>query len=268
MRKLTFAHAGLVACTIIATGLLETSAFAQETPATPKTDIPASPPPAPTPAFTITGGATLVSDYRFRGISQTNRRFAIQGTFSVAHKSGFYATVWGSSIDDYIANGGDAELDLIFGYKKTFGGTTIDGGILYYYYPGSGGANTDFAEPYISVAHAFGPVTAKVTANYAPKQKGLSIGLGKEDNLYLAGDLSATIPNTAVGLTAHLGHSYGPSYLTIGKGYTDWSVGASYAIRNFTLGIQYVDTNKHNQFIVGGRDEAKAGIVGSVGVAF
>ena len=44
--------------------------------------------------FSVTGGSTIVSDYRFRGISQTDKRFAIQGTFSLNHKSGFYATVW------------------------------------------------------------------------------------------------------------------------------------------------------------------------------
>src|SRR5258707_15465698 len=66
--------------------------------------------------FALNGGATLVSDYRFRGISQTDKRPAIQGTFSISHTSGFYATVWGSSIDDYVAYGGDLELDLIFGY--------------------------------------------------------------------------------------------------------------------------------------------------------
>ena len=62
--------------------------------------------------FSVNGGATIVSDYRFRGISQTDRRFAIQGTVSVSHASGFYATVWGSSIDDYVANGSDAETGL------------------------------------------------------------------------------------------------------------------------------------------------------------
>src|SRR5262245_3829130 len=51
--------------------------------------------------FSVNGGATVVSDYRFRGISQTDKDFALQGTISVSHKSGFYATVWGSSIDDY-----------------------------------------------------------------------------------------------------------------------------------------------------------------------
>ena len=108
--------------------------------------------------FSVGGGATLVSDYRFRGISQTDKRFAVQGTFTLSHSSGFYATWWGSSIDDYIASGSDAENDLIFGYKKTFKSTTIDGGVLYYYYPGGCcGVPTDFAEPYLKVTQAFGP---------------------------------------------------------------------------------------------------------------
>ena len=217
--------------------------------------------------FSVTGGATVVSDYRFRSISQTDKRFAVQGTATVSHTSGFYATVWGSSIDDYVAAGADAELDLIAGYRKTFGSTTIDGGVLYYYYPGSGGVDTDFVEPYISVAQAIGPVTAKVTANYAPKQSALTIGSGKEDNLYLAGDLSAAIPKTPVSLTAHFGHSYGPSYLTIGDGYSDWTLGASVAWKNLTAGLAYVDTD--GRFITpSGRNASKAGVVASLGVTF
>jgi uncharacterized protein (TIGR02001 family) len=217
--------------------------------------------------FTVNGGATLVSDYRFRGISQTDKRFALQGTISVSHESGFYATVWGSSIDDYVANGSDQELDLVAGYKKSFGATTVDVGVLYYYYPGSGGINSDFFEPYVSVSQAIGPVTAKATANYAPKQAALSIGAGKEDNLYLAGDVSATIPDTALTLNAHVGHSFGPSYLTIGDEYTDWSVGASYAVGPLTVGLAYVDTDE-SAFSPSGRNISKAGVVGSVGVSF
>jgi uncharacterized protein (TIGR02001 family) len=220
-----------------------------------------------TPPVTISGGATLVSDYRFRGISQTDRRFAVQGTFTVAHESGLYGTVWGSSIDDYVYNGADQEIDLTLGYRRTFGGTTFDAGVLYYYYPGSGGISSDFFEPFVSVSHAFGPVTAKATANYAPKQSALSVGAGKEDNLYLAADLGLAIPDTPVSFTAHLGHSFGPSYLTIGDEYTDWGVGANLTHKNLTFGLAYVDTD--GDFITpSGRNAAKAGIVASVGVAF
>ena len=221
----------------------------------------------PAPAFTVSGGATLVSDYRFRGISQTDRRAALQGTFTVAHASGLYATVWGSSIDDYVYNGADQEIDFVAGYRRTFGGTTVDAGVLYYYYPGSGGIDSDFFEPFVSVAKAIGPVTAKATANYAPKQAALSVGAGKKDNLYLAGDLSAAVPNTPVTLAAHLGHSFGPSYLTIGDEYTDWSVGGSFAWKKLSFGLSYVDTD--GAFITpSGRNASKAGLVASVGASF
>jgi uncharacterized protein (TIGR02001 family) len=217
--------------------------------------------------FTINGGATLVSDYRFRGISQSNKRIAIQGSFSLGHESGVYATVWGSSIDDYVAAGSDAEVDLVLGYRHTFGGTTIDGGLLYYYYPGAGGANTDFLEPYFSIAHTFGPATVKATVNYAPSQSALTIGAGDEDNLYLAGDLAVAIPDSPVTLTAHLGHSFGPSYLTIGDGYTDWSLGATVTHNNLSAGIAYVDTD--GTFITpSGRNASGGGIVVTLGVSF
>ena len=219
------------------------------------------------PRLSVSGGATLVSDYRFRGISQTDKRPAVQGTIGIAHDSGLYAGVWGSSIDDYVAAGSDQEIDLTIGFKKSFGGTTFDAGLLYYYYPGSGGADTDFLEPYVSLTHAFGPVTAKASAAYAPSQSALTIGAGDEDNLYLAGDLSAALPGTPLSLAAHLGHSFGPSYLTIGDEYTDWSLGASLAVKSLTLGLSYVDTD--GTFITpSGRNASKAGVVASVGVAF
>ncbi len=246
----------------------------------------AAAPAAPASDFTITGGATVTSDYRFRGISQTNKRFAVQGTIGVSHSSGFYVGTWGSSIDDYIAAGGDAEIDLYGGYKKTFNGTTADVGLLYYYYPGSsqstpgGGVNSDFFEPYASLSHVFGPVSTKVGVTYAPKQHALSCaydlrcaGKGREDNLYLYGEGSIAIPNVPITLSAHVGHNNGRSYLTNGlKDYWDWNVGAAYVWKNLTFGVSYVDTDiKDGEFQSGGahsRAVAKAGVLGSVSVAF
>lgn len=220
--------------------------------------------------FTVNGGATLVTDYRFRGISQTDRRFALQGTFTLGHESGLYATVWGSSIDDYVAGGSDQEIDFILGYRQTFGGTTIDAGLLYYYYPGGEsvvpGLDTDFFEPYVSVSHTIGPVTGKITANYAWSQSALSIGNGNEDNLYLTGDLSAAL-GSGFAVSGHLGHSFGPSYLTIGDEYTDWNLGVSYTTGPLTVGVQYVDTDA-TSISGNGRNISGSGVVGSVGVSF
>lgn len=238
-------------------------------------------PEAPKSPFTVTGGGTLVSDYRFRGISQSNKRFAVQGTANLTHESGAYVGFWGSSIDDYIANGGDAEIDIYGGYKYTFSGTTADVGVLYYYYPGSGGITSDFVEPYASLSHSFGPIGTKLGAAYAPKQHALRCdtydvrcaGKVREDNLYIYGEGSFAVPNTGFSITGHLGHTFGPSYLSIGKEYTDWNVGASYAWHGLTFGVSYVDTNKDAFAPVNGsatrfRNIAKAGVVGSVGASF
>ena len=229
---------------------------------------------APASPITVSGGATVTSDYRFRGISQTDMRFAVQGTINVNHESGLYVGTWGSSIDDYIANGGDAEIDIYGGFKKTVGAATVDVGLLYYYYPGSGGITSDFFEPYASVSGTVGPVSGKLGVAYGFKQHGLAFGRNeREDNLYTYGEGSVAVPDTGLSLSAHLGHSFGPSYLTIGKEYTDWNVGASYAWKGITFGVSYVDTDKSLFVPVNGsttrfRNASKAGVVASIGAAF
>ena len=234
------------------------------------------------PAITINGTATVVSDYRFRGISQTDKNFAVQGSLTVSHASGFYATVWGSSVDDYVTASGQSnqEIDLIVGYKKTFGSATIDIGALYYVYPKSklpgDNSSSDFIEPYLAISGTAGPVTAKASVAYAPKQKALALDQGatgllpSQDNVYIAGDFSAAVPGTPLGLTAHIGHSFGPSWLaTTGRGneYTDWGLGATLTYKAITLGVQYVDTDT-TFFTPSGKDAAKGGVVATLGVSF
>ena len=259
-------------------------------------------PTAPPPAFTINGSATVVSDYRFRGVSQTDKNVAIQGSITITHESGLYVSVWGSSVDSYVTASlaGHQEIDIIAGYSKTFSGTKIDGGVLYYVYPKSKGpltaltgypdnTSSNFFEPYFDISHTFGPVTAKATVNYAWKQKALGLSQGqplpvgpggalvadtKQDNVYLAGDFSAAIPKTPVTLTAHIGHTWGPSWLATdfdgSTQYTDWSLGATYTYKALTFGISYVDTdaNFRDTLTTGPGKISNAGVVGSIGVSF
>ena len=186
-----------------------TPAFAQDT--------------APPPEVTINATAAVVTDYRFRGVSQTDNNAAIQGSITLTHKSGFYTSVWGSSIDNYVtvAGTGHQEIDLIAGYSHTISGFKLDGGVLYYFYPKTKPAgdksSSDFIELYFDVSTTLGPVSAKATINYAPAQKALALDQGasgtlkKRDNVYTAGDFTVAIPKTPLGLTAHVGHSFGPS---------------------------------------------------------
>lgn len=214
---------------------------------------------------TISGSATIASDYRFRGVSQTDKELAVQGGFSVSHESGFYVGTWGSNLSGWGTFGGsNTELDIYGGFAKEFGGVKVDVGLTWYMYPG-GLDTTDFAEPYIKVSGTAGPVGLLAGVAYAPKQRalgrvyanaddfnnGIMTSPGdKEDNLYVWGDATFGVPSTPVTLKAHLGYSKGNSGLgpngtslsPTGE-YLDWLIGADLAIGPVVLGVAYVDTN-------------------------
>ena len=213
--------------------------------------------------ITVTGGVTLVSDYRFRGVSFSDEDFAIQGTFNVNHSSGLYAGVWGSSLEDS-PTFGHTELDIYAGYTREIAsGTSIDVGLLYYYYPNGNAGPSDYFEPYASIKTTIGPATAKFGVAYAWDQSALA-----GDNVYLFTDLGVGIPNTPVSLNAHLGYSDGS--LAFGGNYLDWSLGADLALgHGLTAGVKYVDTDLNNFTGIPAADTLyDATVLFSIGVSF
>lgn len=224
-------------------------------------------------AFDPSLGIAITSDYRFRGISQSNRRPAIQATASVSHKSGLYVGSWGSTIGDYVAAGADVEVDLYGGYKTTTaGGTTIDGGLLFYLYPDTPGVRTNFFEPYFNVARTFGRVTTKLGTNVAWKQRELGLTGEKRAGLYVYGDVSAALPNTPLSLTGHIGHSFRRNLISGGTHDNDWSLSAGYTAGPATFSLGYVGTDRSlPSYPAGGgrnRDIGKAAVVASVALGF
>lgn len=109
---------------------------------------------AQAPASPITGNMSLVSDYRFRGLTQTFEEPALQGGFDYAHSSGIYIGNWNSSIADSFFAGSPLEMDFYGGYKGTAGPLGYDVGVLYYYYPGSS-PKIDNTEIYVGVSWKF-----------------------------------------------------------------------------------------------------------------
>lgn len=243
--------------TIIIAGLglaAATPAFAQDT--------------APPPPVKVSGSVGLVSDYRFRGVSQSDEGLAVQGGITIAHESGLYIGTWASNLSGWGTFGGqNMELDLIAGYKFPVGGSgTLDVGATWYMYP-RGFDNTDFIEPYAKLSGTLGPASLTAGVAYAPKQEALgawssngtlaAAGIydnpgDKNDNLYIWGDISSAVPNTGLTAKAHIGYSNGneglgpfaTSVAPTGE-YVDWLIGADYVIPNtpLTLGIAYVDTD-------------------------
>lgn len=211
-------------------------------------------PPAP---IEVSGSVALVSDYRFRGVSQTDEEMAIQGGVTISHESGLYGGAWASNLSGWGTFGGaNIELDLYGGYKFDLGSGTLDVGVTWYMYPG-GADTTDFAEGFAKLSGTAGPVSLLAGVAYAPKQEALgnfsatpqSDG-GSEDNLYLWGDASAGLPGTPATLKAHIGYSdgnpgLGPNGTSIaptGK-YWDWLLGVDVAVGPLTLGVAYTDTD-------------------------
>lgn len=210
------------------------------------------------PAFTVNGSVTLTSDYRFRGVSQSNNSLAIQGGLTGTHESGFYAGFWSSSLAGWGTYGGpNLELDLFGGFKLPVGNGVLDAGLTWYMFP-SGANNSDFAELFAKFGGAAGPVNLLAGIAYAPKQEALGnwsnhpdsrVG-DTEDNLYLWGDFSYSIADTPVTLKGHLGYTdgnpgLGPNGTSIAPtgSYFDWLLGVDFLVGPVTLGVAYVGTD-------------------------
>lgn len=227
-------------------------------------------PTDPPPRITVSGSAAIASDYRFRGVSQSDQEMAVQGGITIAHDSGAYIGSWASNLAGWGTFGGaNMELDLIAGYKTAIAdGATLDVGFTWYVYPG-GADITDFAEPYAKLTGTAGPATLTAGVAYALKQEaigkwyatGADAARGvytdpgtKDDNLYLWGDAALPVAGSPVTAKAHIGHSWGqdglgPNATAVSPtgSYWDWSVGADATWRNLTLNVSYVDTDISNR---------------------
>lgn len=217
---------------------------------------------AATPDYTLSLNVGAVSDYRYRGISQSRRDPAIQGGADFAHKSGFYIGTWASSIKWIEDAGGnaDAEVDIYGGYKFTGGPVGFDVGVLRYLYPNSSlPVNPDTTELY--VAGTWGPATLK----YSHAVTNL-FGFADSKNSYYV-DLNATFDTGFWGLTftPHIGYQKVKN--TDSASYTDWSLTLGKDFGNgFSASLGYVDTDTDVYVAPNGKNLGKGAAV--VGVKY
>lgn len=241
-------------------------AFAQDT------DVP--------PPVKVSGGVTLTSDYRFRGLTQSDEDPAVQGTINVNHESGFYVGAFASSIDGSgdtpaLTGYGDVEIDFYGGFAKTLdNGLGFDVGLLYYYYADANdGLNTDFFEPYAAVTYSIGPVSTKLGAAYAwGGQDGLNFTPSNDDNIYGYFDAAIAVPTTPITLKGHVGYTNGSlglvNPLITNEEYWDWSVTAEAVGGPLKVGVSYVDTDITNDFGFAQTLGRGSTVLGYVGFAF
>lgn len=167
---------------------------------------------------TLSFNAGVVSDYRFRGISQSRLEPAVQAGVDYADKSGFYVGAWASSIKwvTDINGGSKAELNFYGGHKGSVAGMAYDVGFLRYEYPEyklSPSANTN--EVYGALTHGI------FTAKYSHALTN-AFGVADSKNSYYL-DLSAAVDmGNGLTLTPHVGYQSFNNNASLS--YTDYSL--------------------------------------------
>jgi uncharacterized protein (TIGR02001 family) len=242
-------HASVAAAAIAAAFSLPLTATAQTTPAA-----------APASDHTFTGNAGLFSEYRFRGISQTFKKPAIQGGVDYSHVSGIYLGNWNSNVNEgagYPA--GNLEMDFYGGWKNTWGDWGLDIGGIYYYYPGSD-ANSTVGTAIVSPRPGGGTHNGGVNNKeiyFGGSWKFLSMKYyhstgdyfsqpGTKGSHYL--DLAATWDlGNGWGINGHVG-SFKLKNWSVGTDatnadYTDFKLGVTKDISGWLLGASYIGTN-------------------------
>ena len=218
------------------------------------TSAPAMAQDAAEPDFSFSGNVAITNDYVFRGFTQTNEDFAIQGGLDLAHSSGLYVGTWASNVE-FGDTDTTIEIDFYGGFKGTFGNSifTYDIGAIYYTYPGYTRANgtqeIDYLEGAVKASKRFDPVTLLGALYVSPNFFGRS-GTG----VYLEGGADVALPLgfTASGRFGYQWIEREPRFGT--PDYATWSGGISReVVAGVTLAVAYHGTNISRSQCSGGQ---------------
>jgi uncharacterized protein (TIGR02001 family) len=244
----------------LAFAMLPQSACAEDSPTAPAA---AASEPAAAPADPLSFNIGAVTDYRYRGISQTHLKPAVQGGIDYAFASGLYVGTWMSNIE-WIKDWGRAagvnvgraplEWDLYGGYKgEIMKDLTYDVGALVYYYPTNhlgavpDSANADTAEIYGALTYSI------VTVKYSHAVTNLFGFANSKNSGYLEAVANVDLGN-GFSVAPHIGHQrvagttpggVDNSYFS----YTDYSVtgakdfGNGWAVTLAAVGTSTKSTN-------------------------
>ena len=201
---------------VLATALLGTNAMAQTTAAA----------PAAEPASSLSFNVGVVSDYRFRSVSQTSFKPALQGGVDFAHKSGLYVGAWGSNVSwikDYVgATDGTLEIDLYGGYKgEITSGLNFDVGVITYQYPNN---TADRVLVNANTTEVYGALTfGIVTVKYSQSTGNFIANANSSGSGYLEAAAAFDLGN-GFSLTPHVGRQTIPNQAGSAGDYTDFSL--------------------------------------------
>jgi uncharacterized protein (TIGR02001 family) len=236
----------------------------------------AAPPPPPPPyTLDIAVGGVVMSDYLFRGISQSNKApsggayfepdlTTPIGTFYVGIAA--LAISWPSG-PGYGFTDPSAEVDFYGGWRNSWGPLSLDIGAVDYYYPGetfNGFTNTsDFWEIYGKIGYDLG-AGFSIGANvyYTPNLLHYSttfaaLGISNRPQaLYYSGVAAYQFPKwgeIGTKISGELGYwdiddaGFLAAGATANPSYTYWNVGIAFSYKQLTLDLRYHGTDQNAQ---------------------
>lgn len=197
----------------------------------------------------VNGSVAVVNDYLFRGLSQTNRKPAVQPGIEFDHASGWYIGAWASNISWLSDTSTSAaplssslEVDFYTGYRGHFSSDwAYDAGLYEYYYPGdypAGFTRPYTTEAYVSLAYK------TLSLKYSHAFTNLFGFPDSRNSGYF--DLSWNLEfSPGWTLNTHVGHQDVAN--TPGFSYADWKLGVTRAFSHgYSVALGYYDTNAHS----------------------
>ena len=207
----------------------------------------------------LSANVGAVSDYRFRGITQTFGTSALQVGVDYAHDSGLYIGNWNSNINEGAGYpSAHIESDVYGGFKKSLGEISVDLGLITYLYSKSNSTNAVTANRMLTNARtgnvargdvdnteAYGALSWKwLTVKYSralsnyfsvPDTRGTSY-------LDLAGNWDL---GNGWGVNSHVGllRYMGLNTSTVNGDYNDYKIGVTKEMLGVVLGASYISTD-------------------------
>ncbi|HVZ27267.1 MAG TPA: TorF family putative porin [Rhizomicrobium sp.] len=195
---------------------------------------------APAPDWTLAGSVAVQSDYRFRGISQSDKNPVPQGALNLTGPDGWYVGTWISQINWQLGGENEnpsIEWDIYGGKHFDLGGTDLNVEAYEYAYPDAntfGGSDASYFEGIFTLTHAFGPLSLDAVWAISPE-----FSLGGGTGNYLEGQAVFTVTDWLT-VSANVGHQWvdlAPS------DYTHADFGATASWNGFALDARYVTTD-------------------------
>ncbi len=179
----------------------------------------------------LSGHFSAASDYVWRGQTQTNHGFAIQGGMDYEHSSGLSIGTWASNVV------GGAEVDFYGGFSSgLYNNFSFSLGYIFYHYTKSGVSDT--SEYNFGLSYLNSTISANYTDDYFGSASSSwyflfshSVELSKEDGLSLGISIGQS--------------SFKDEALVKSKGYVDYKLSLTKSVNGYDVGLTWTDTDRN-----------------------